>query len=140
MRPPDEDVMFVTAMFNEDAAALAFVLASVIDPEASVITAVPPVDGEAVKVAVYVVPLPEKLDRVPNFAETSAAVNVVTDSLTVKVTVVVEPEDTVEGLALMVTVGAEVSYVMESAEEAVLLLPMVSVNLAPATEIEPVPD
>lgn len=127
-------------MFNEDAAALAFVLASVIDPEASVITAVPPVDGEAANVAVYVVPLPAKLDSDPNFADISSAVNDVTDSLTVKVTVVVEPEDTVEGLALMDTVGAAVSYVMESAAEAVLLLPMVSVNLAPATEIEPVPD
>jgi len=127
-------------MFCEKAEVLTFVFASVIDPEATVITAVPPVDGDAAKVAVYVVPLPEKLDRIPNFAETSAEVNVVTDSLTVKVTVVVEPEDTVEGLEVIDTVGAAVSYVMESELEAVLLLPAVSVNVPKATEIVPVPD
>lgn len=127
-------------MFCEKAAVLAFVFASVIDPEATVITAVPPVDGDAAKVAVYVVPLPEKLDRIPNFAETSAEVNVVTDSLTVNVMVDVEPEDTVEGLEVIDTVGAAVSYVMDTELEAVLLFPAVSVNVPKATEIVPVPD
>lgn len=127
-------------MFCEKAVVLAFAFASVNDPEATVITAVPPVDGDAAKVAVYVVPLPEKLDRIPNFAETSAEVNVVTDSLTVKVTVVVEPDDTDVGLALIDTVGAAVSYVMDTELEAVLLLPAVSVNVPKATEIVPVPD
>ena len=92
-----------------NADVFAFVFASVMDPDATVITAMPPVDGEAVNVAVYVMPLPEKLVRVPNFADTSAEVNVVTDSLTVKVTVVVEPDVTDAGLALNVTVGAAVS-------------------------------
>lgn len=130
----------MTVMFCEKAVVLAFAFASVNDPEATVITAVPPVDGDAAKVAVYVVPLPEKLDRIPNFAETSAEVNVVTDSLTVKVTVVVEPDDTDVGLALIDTVGAAVSYVMDTELEAVLLLPAVSVNVPKATEIVPVPD
>jgi hypothetical protein len=100
----------------------------------------PPVDGEAVNVAVYVVPLPEKLLSVPNFADTSEAANVVTDSLTVKVTVEVEPEVTEAGLALMDTVGAPVSYVIDNVLLAVLPLPAVSVNVAPAIEMEPVPE
>jgi hypothetical protein len=79
------------------------------DPDATVMTAVPPVDGDAVNVAVYVVPLPEKLVRVPNLAVTSEAENVVTDSLTVNVTVVVEPDATEAGLAPIDTVGAPVS-------------------------------
>ena len=78
--------------------------------------------------------------RVPNRADTSASVNVVVASLTLKVTVVAEPEVNDAGLALIETVGAAVSYEMLNVLEAVLLLPMVSVNLAPATEIEPVPD
>jgi hypothetical protein len=123
-----------------NADVFAFVFASVMDPDATVITAMPPVDGEAVNVAVYVMPLPEKLVRVPNFADTSAEVNVVTDSLAVKVTVVVEPDVTDAGLALNVTVGAAVSYGTDSALLAVLLFPAASVNLDKATEIEPVPD
>jgi hypothetical protein len=86
-----------------------FVFASVIDPDATVMTAVPPVDGEAVKVAVYVVPLPVNPVSVPSVAETSVEVNVVVDSLTVKVTVVVDPELTEDGLALIKTDGAPVS-------------------------------
>ena len=85
-------------------------------------------------------PLPEKLVRVPKRADTSASVNVVVDSLTLKVTVVAEPDVNDAGFALMEIVGAAVSYEMLSVLEAVLLLPMVSVNLAPTTEIEPVPD
>ena len=87
----------------------AFVFVSVMDPDATVMTAVPPVDGEAVNVAVYVVPLPEKLVRVPNLAVTSDSVNVVVDSLTVNVTVVAEPDATEAGFALIKTVGAPVS-------------------------------
>ena len=118
----------------------AFVFASVMDPDATVMTAVPPVDGEAVNVAVYVMPLPEKLVRVPSRADTSAEVNVVTDSLTVKVTVVAEPDVTDTGLALIVTIGAPVSYARETVLETVLLFPAVSVNLDKATEIEPEPE
>lgn len=130
----------MTVMFCEKAEVLTFVFASVIDPEATVITAVPPVDGDAAKVAVYVVPLPEKFVRVPNVADTSADANVVVDSLTVNVMVDVEPDDTDVGLALIDTVGAAVSYVMGSELEAVLLLPAASVNVPKATEIVPVPD
>lgn len=78
--------------------------------------------------------------RVPKRADTSASVNVVVDSLIVKVTVVAEPDVNDAGLALIETEGAAVSYEILSVLDAVLLLPMVSVNLAPATEIEPVPD
>ena len=78
--------------------------------------------------------------RVPSRADTSDEVNVVTDSLTVKVTVVADPDVTDAGLALMVTDGRDVSYVIDSALLAVLLFPAVSVNLDKATEIEPEPE
>ena len=54
-------------------------------------------------------PLPENPVSVPSVADTSDDVKVVVDSLTVNVTVVVEPDDTVDGLALMETVGTPVS-------------------------------
>ena len=79
------------------------------EPDATVITAVPPVEREPANVAVYEVPLPENPVSVPNVADTSDDVKLVVDSLTVKVTVVVEPDDTVDGLALRETVGAPVS-------------------------------
>ena len=96
-------------MFRVNADVFAFAFASAMDPDATVRTAVPPVDGDAVNVAVYEVPLPEKLVRVPNRVDTSADVNVVTDSLTVKVTVAAEPDVNDVGLALIDTVGAAVS-------------------------------
>jgi hypothetical protein len=55
------------------------------------------------------VPLPVNPVRVPSLADTSDDVKVVVVSLTVNVTVVVEPDDTLDGLALMETVGAPVS-------------------------------
>jgi hypothetical protein len=122
-----------------NADVFAFVFASVIDPDATVMTAVPPVDGEAVNVAVYVVPLPEKLVREPKVDDTSALVNVVTDSVTVKVTVLVAPDDIEDGFALIKTVGREVSYVIDVVLLAVLLLPAVSVNRVLATKSVPVP-
>jgi hypothetical protein len=67
-------------------------------------------------------------------------VNVVVDSLTLKVTVVVEPDVNDVEIALMETVGAPVSYEMLSVLDAVLLLPTVSVNVEPLTEIDPVPE
>jgi hypothetical protein len=140
VRPPEDDVVFVTVMSKVKDVVLLLPEVSLIDPDATVMTAVPPVDGEAVNVAVYVVPLPEKLLSVPNFADTSEAANVVTDSLTVNVTVEVDPEATEAGLALMDTVGAPVSYVIDSVLLAVLLLPAVSVNVVPAIEMEPVPE
>lgn len=127
-------------MSKVNADVFAFVFASVMEPDATVMTAVPPDDGEAVKVAVYVLPLPEKLVRVPNLADTSSEVNVVTDSLTLKVTVVAEPDATDAGLALIVTDGRDVSYVKVTVLETVLLFPAASVNLDKATEIDAVPE
>jgi hypothetical protein len=127
-------------MLKVNADALTFEFASVIDPEVTVMTAVPPVEGEAVNVAVYVVPLPVKPVRVPSVAETSAEVNEVVDSLTVNVTVVVDPEATEAGLALIDTVGAPVSYVIDVVLLAELLLPAVSVNREETTERVPVPE
>jgi hypothetical protein len=86
------------------------------------------------------VPLPEKLVRAPKSTVTSDSVNVVVDSLTLKVTVVVEPDVNDVEIALMETVGAPVSYEMLSVLDAVLLLPTVSVNVEPLTEIDPVPE
>ena len=133
-------MVFVIVMLKVNADVFAFVFASVIDPEATVMTAVPPVDGEAVKVAVYVVPLPVKPVSVPSDADTSVEVNVVVDSLTVKVTVVVDPEVTEGGLALIDTVGRAVSYEIDVVLLAVLLLPAVSVNREVTTERVPVPE
>jgi hypothetical protein len=87
-----------------------------------------------------VAPLPEKFVRVPKRTVTSDSVNVVVDSLTLKVTVVVEPDVNDVEIALMETVGAPVSYEMLSMLDAVLLLPTVSVNVEPPTEIDPVPE
>ena len=126
-------------MSKVNAVAFVFVLTSVMDPDATVMTAVPPVDGEAVKVAVYVVPLPVNPVSVPSVADTSVEVNVVVDSLTVKVTVVVDPEVTEDGLALIDTVGRAVSYEIDVVLLAVLLLPAASVNREMATERVPVP-
>jgi hypothetical protein len=74
-----------------------------------VITAVPPLVGDAVNVAVYVVPLPEKLLSVPKVAETSDALNVVVDSVDEKVIVDDAPDASVEGFELTVIVGGVVS-------------------------------
>jgi hypothetical protein len=78
--------------------------------------------------------------RVPSVADTSAEVNVVVDSLTVKVNVVVEPEVVEGGLALINTVGRAVSYVIDVVLLAELLLPAVSVNREETTERVPVPE
>jgi hypothetical protein len=78
--------------------------------------------------------------RVPSVADTSAEVNVVVDSLTVKVNVVVEPEVVEGGLALIDTVGRAVSYEIEVVLLAELLLPAVSVNREVTTERVPVPE
>jgi hypothetical protein len=132
--------VFVTVKSKVNAVVFAFVFASVIDPEATVMTAVPPVDGEAVKVAVYVVPLPAKFEREPKVDDTSALVNVVTDSVTVNVTVLVAPDDMEAGFALIDTVGRAVSYEIDVVLLTVLLLPAVSVNREVTTERVPVPE
>lgn len=123
-----------------NADVLVFVSASDNDPDATVMAAVPPEERELVNVAVYDVPLPVNPVMVPSVAETSVAANVVVVSLTVNVSVVEEPEETDVGLALMDTVGPAVSKLMDIVFDAVLSLPFASVNLALATEIEPVPE
>jgi hypothetical protein len=88
---------------------LAFPAESLNEPEATVMPAVPPLEADAVKVAVYVVPLPEKLLSVPSVTETSVESNVVVVSVDVNVIVVVAPEAMEAGLAAIVIVGAAVS-------------------------------
>jgi hypothetical protein len=87
-----------------------------------VITAVPPLVGDAVNVAVYVVPLPEKLLSVPKVAETSDALKVVVDSVDEKVIVDVPPELTDTGLALTVIVGDVVSAMVKLFDTSVAAL------------------
>jgi hypothetical protein len=82
-----------------------FPAASENEPDATDITAVPPADGDAVNVAVYVVPLPEMVLSVPNVVLTSAAAKFVVASLEVNVMVDVPPEATVVAVAVMFIVG-----------------------------------
>ena len=140
MRPPDDDAVFETAMLSVKPEVLAFVAVSVKEPDVTETTAVPPVDSDAVNVAVYVVPEPESAESVPSVIVTSSRVNVEVDSLAVKVMVDVPPEETDVGLALITIVGAAVSYVMEVVLDAVFPFPTASENAPPAIEIEPVPD
>ena len=127
-------------MLRVKADVLAFVATSAKDPDGTETTAVPPLDCDAVNVAVYVVPEPESAESVPSETVMSSRVNVEVDSLAVKVIVDVPPEETEGGLAAIVIVGAAVSYVMEVVLEAVFPLPTASENAPAAIEIEPVPD
>ena len=52
-RPPVDEVVLVTVMLTGNAAVDALLAASVNEPDATVTTAVPPTDGEAVNVALY---------------------------------------------------------------------------------------
>jgi hypothetical protein len=140
VRPPLDDDVFVTVTSSVNDVVLLLPEESENEPDATVMTAVPPEEREPVNVAVYDVPLPVNPVMVPSVAETSAAENVVVVSLTVNVSVVEEPDETDVGLALMDTVGPAVSKLMDNVLDAVLSLPFASVNLALATEIEPVPD
>ena len=101
--------MFVTEILKVDSDAFVFVAESVKDPDATVIAAVPPLDGEAVNDAVYDVPVPDNAERVPSVTEMSSRVNVVVVSLVVNVIVDVPPEEIDDGFALIVIVGADVS-------------------------------
>lgn len=123
-----------------DSDAFVFVAESVKDPDAILIAAVPPLDGEAVNVAVYVVPEPEIADRVPRVTEMSSRVKVDVVSLAVNVIVDVPPDEIEPGLALTVIVGAAVSNSIVKMSDAELLFPAESVNLFAVTEMEPVPD
>ncbi len=52
-RPPVDEVVLVTVMLTGNAAVDALLAASVNEPDATVTTALPPTDGEAVNVALY---------------------------------------------------------------------------------------
>jgi hypothetical protein len=82
-----------------------FPAASENEPDATDITAVPPADGDAVNVAVYVVPLPEMVLSVPNVALTSTFAKFVVASVEVNVMVEVPPEAIDVALAFTVMVG-----------------------------------
>ena len=93
-----------------------------------------------VKVAVYAVPEPAKLDKVPPETTTSSAANPVVVSLVVNVTAmglsfVVEPDVTPLVLEAMVIVSAVESYVQAKVLETVLSLPAASVNAPAAMEM-----
>jgi hypothetical protein len=96
-------------MFWLNVVVLVFPAESLNEPEATVMPAVPPLELDAVKVAVYVVPLPEKLLSVPSVTETSVESNVVVVSVGSKVIVVVAPDATVAKLLVIFIVGAAVS-------------------------------
>ena len=93
-----------------------------------------------VKVAVYAVPEPAKLDRVPPETTTSSAANPVVDSLVVNVTAmlasfVVEPDVTPLVLEAIVIVNAVESYIQVNVFDTVLVFPAASENVPAATEI-----
>ena len=93
-----------------------------------------------VKVAVYAVPEPAKLDRVPPETTTSSAANPVVDSLVVNVTAmlasfVVEPDVTPFVLEAIVIVNAVESYIQVNVFDTVLVFPAASENVPAATEI-----
>ena len=122
-RPPDEAEVMLTVMSPVNAAADALPKESVNEPDATVTDALPPTEGEAVNVAVYVVPLPEKLLSVPSVALTSASAKLVVDFVDVNVTVEVLPELTEDGFATTVMVGTTPSMTIAFAP-AMLLAPL----------------
>ena len=69
----------------------------------------------------------------------AAKVDDASDSVKVTVSVWLD-RSAVDPARVMVTVGDDVSYVMDRALDAVLSLPAVSVNVALSTEILPVPE
>jgi len=97
--------------------------------------------AEGVIVAVYVVPLPDRLEEPPPTVM-SPFTKLLVDSLNVMVTSKVEDVTGFEALDVMVTVGDCVSYVHEYVFETLLSLPAPSLNLpaATATEAEPSED
>ena len=107
--PPDDDTVFVTEMVSVLLAELSLPRASVKVEDATEIDAVPPLDGDAVKVAVYVVPLPEKLLSVPSVTVISVESNVDVDLPAVNVMVDVAPDAIDAALEVIVIVGAAVS-------------------------------
>ena len=117
---------------------LAFPAPSEKAPAATEILVAPSVVG--VKVAVYAVPEPAKLDSAPLLTVTSSAANPVVDSLVVNVSpmlplFVVDPDVTPLVLEAMVIVSAVESYVHAKVLDTSFWLPGESVNLFAATEM-----
>ncbi|NBR68181.1 MAG: hypothetical protein EBT79_13085 [Actinobacteria bacterium] len=105
----------VTVMFLV-AAGFVFPATSVVEPAATVMTAVPPRVPDAVKVTEYEAPEPEKPLSVPKVAVTSDTSNPVTDSAKVIVTLVDAPSAS-DVDPPKVTDGAVVSRMIESSAE-----------------------
>jgi len=123
-RPPDEAEVLLTVISPVNAEVFAFPLASVSEPDATVTTAVPPTDDDAVNVALYDVLLADwKLLSVPSVALTSARTKFDVASEMVNVTVDVPPEFTELGFALTVTVGTTPSITIAFAPP-ILLEPL----------------
>ena len=117
---------------------LLFPAPSVKPPAATEMLVAPSVVG--VKVAVYAVPEPAKLDSEPPLTVTSSAANPVVDSLVVNVSpilpsFVVEPVVTPLVLEAMVIVSAVESYVHAKVLDTSFWLPTESANLSAATEM-----
>jgi hypothetical protein len=123
-RPPDEAEVLLTVISPVNAEVFAFPLASVNEPDATVTTAVPPTDDDAVNAALYDVLLADwKLLSVPSVVLTSARTKFDVTSEMVNVTVDVPPEFTELGFALTVTVGTTPSITIAFAP-AILLAPL----------------
>tara|TARA_B100000524_G_scaffold318980_1_gene198729 strand:- start:231 stop:932 length:702 start_codon:yes stop_codon:yes gene_type:complete len=121
---------------NSDAAVLLLPTESVNVLAETLIVVAPEFVG--VKVAVYVVPLPEKLLNEPFDTVISSTTKFDVDLLELKVNAIVAsfvlvPSETV--VELIVMVGFTLSYVQLNSDVAVLLLPAISVNAPPTTLI-----
>lgn len=121
VRPPVDADVLVMVMFPVEAEELELPAASVNDPDATVTTPVPPDERYGLYATVYEVPLPEKLERLPSVALTSASANVVEDSFSPIDTLTDEPAVTEVGLT--VALGAVVSTTIDSAADDALVTP-----------------
>ena len=119
-------------MENWVAAVFALPTASVALPAATSTVTVPSADG--VIVAVYVAPLPERLEDPPPTV-ISELTKLVVVSENVIVTSKVEPVDGLLSELVIATVGAVPSYVHVNWVAAVLLFPAESVNFPDATSM-----
>ena len=136
----------VTSVFTDiviDPAALAFPAASVNLPASMLTTPSAMLLSAGVNVAVYVVPVPLKLLRVPPLTVTSSSVKSAESSERVKVMVALSLAASASSLVVIATVGAVVSgttvfTVMLTDASPVLALSAASLKAPAATETTPV--
>ena len=136
----------VVSVFTDiviDPAVLAFPAASVNLPESMLTTPSAMLLSVGVKVAVYVVPVPLKLLRVPPLTVTSSSVKSAESSERVKVMVALSLAASALSLVVIATVGAVVSgttvfTVMLTDASLVLALSAASLKAPAATETTPV--